>query len=107
MVGLVLGSVWMPARIAILKSSPRIAIGTNLDSSSVMGTVGVTWHLLNNHIDFPILTKMGPAATLGAFMRAKFTNKINESHLKFIIAIVLIFVAVTMLWRILKLLHSS
>jgi len=81
--------------ITILKLTPRIAIGTNLASVSVMGTVGVVGHLLNTNIDYLILTVMGPSAMLGAYMGARFTNKINESNLKFIIAIVLIFVAVT------------
>lgn len=81
-------------------------MGTKLASSSVMGTMGVIGHLLNNIIDYLILTIMGPAAMLGAFMGAKFTNKINESNLKFIISIVLILVAVTMIRRILELIYS-
>ena len=102
-VGLVLGSIRMPAMITILKLPPRIAIGTNLASSSVMGTIGIIGHLLNNNIDFVFLLIMGPAAMLGAFMGAKFTNKINESRIKFIISIALIFVAVTLTLQIIKL----
>ena len=41
MVGLVLGSIRMPAMISILKLPTRIAIGTNLASSVFMGTIGV------------------------------------------------------------------
>ena len=55
MVGLVLGSIRMPAMISILKLPTRIAIGTNLASSAAMGTVGVIGHLINNDIDFIIL----------------------------------------------------
>ncbi|HYF98733.1 MAG TPA: sulfite exporter TauE/SafE family protein [Candidatus Saccharimonadales bacterium] len=58
MVGLVLGSIRMPAMISILKLPARIAIGTNLASSAFMGTVGVIGHLINNNIDFVILTLM-------------------------------------------------
>jgi uncharacterized membrane protein YfcA len=103
MVGLVLGSIRMPAMISILKLPSRIAIGTNLASSSVMGTVGVIGHLMNGNIDYVVLSAMGPPAMLGAFMGAKYTNRINESNLKFIIAMVLSLVAVTMLWRVAEL----
>jgi uncharacterized membrane protein YfcA len=48
---------------------------------------------------------MGPPAMLGAFMGAKYTNRINESNLKFIIAVVLSLVAVTMLWRVFELIN--
>ncbi len=105
MVGLVLGSVRMPAMISILKLPTRIAIGTNLASSAVMGTVGAVGHLINNNIDFMILILMGPTAMLGAFMGSKFTNKINESNMKFVISIVLIVIAVSMSWRVLGFLY--
>lgn len=104
MVGLVLGSIRMPAMISILKLPTRIAIGTNLASSAFMGTIGVIGHLINNNIDFVILTLMGPTATLGAFLGSKFTNKINESNMKFLISIVLIVIAVAMFLRVLGLL---
>jgi uncharacterized membrane protein YfcA len=104
MVGLVLGSIRMPAMISILKLPTRIAIGTNLASSAFMGTMGVIGHLINNNIDFVILTLMGPTAMLGAFLGSKFTNKINESNMKFVISIVLIAIAVTISLRVLRLL---
>ena len=40
-VGLVLGSIRMPAMISILKMEPRVAVGTNLAASSVMGISGL------------------------------------------------------------------
>jgi uncharacterized protein len=58
MVGLVLGSIRMPAMMSILKLPARIAIGTNLASSAFVGTVGVIGHLINNNIDFIILSLM-------------------------------------------------
>ncbi|WP_458745211.1 sulfite exporter TauE/SafE family protein [Candidatus Nitrosocosmicus sp. T] len=106
MVGLVLGSIRMPAMISILKLPARIAIGTNLASSAFMGTVGVIGHLINNNIDFVILTLMGPTAMLGAFLGSKFTNKINESTMKFMISIVLIVIAVSMFLRVLGLIST-
>jgi uncharacterized membrane protein YfcA len=104
MVGLVLGSIRMPAMISILKLPTRIAIGTNLASSAFMGTIGVIGHVINNNIDFVILTLMGPTAMFGAFLGSKFTNKINESNMKFLISIVLIVIAIAMFLRVLGLL---
>lgn len=69
--GLVLGSVRMPAMISILKLPTRIVIGTNLASSAVMGAVGAVGHLINNDIDFMILILMGPTAMLGGFYGIK------------------------------------
>jgi uncharacterized protein len=105
-VGLILGSIRMPAMISILKLPARIAIGTNLASSALMGTVGAIGHLINNNIDFVILTLMGPTAILGAFLGSKFTNKINESNMKFVISIVLIVIAVSMSLRVLGLVST-
>lgn len=104
MVGLVLGSIRMPAMISILKLPTRIAVGTNLSSSAFMGTIGLIGHMLNNNIDFFILTLMGPTAMLGAFLGSKFTNKISELNMKFVISIVLIVIAIAMFLRVLGLL---
>ena len=50
---------------------------------------------------------MGPTAMLGAFLGSNFTNKINESNMKFVISIVLIVIAVSMLARVLGLVYLS
>lgn len=98
-VGLVLGSVRMPAMIAVLKMEPRVAVGTNLAASSVMGAAGLAGHLLNNEVDFLVLGVMGLTAALGAYIGAKYTNRFSASSLKLIIACVLIFVAIVVLLR--------
>jgi uncharacterized protein len=46
LVGLVLGSIRMPAMISILKLKPKIAGGTNLAFASVMGATGMIGHVL-------------------------------------------------------------
>ena len=59
LVGLVLGSIRLPTMISVLKVKPSVAIGTNLATSSVMGSSGLIGHLLNNEVDFLILIVMG------------------------------------------------
>lgn len=100
LVGLVLGSIRVPAMISILKMEPRLAVGTNLSAASIMGAAGLLGHLINNGVDFLILAVMGPAAMIGGYLGAKYTNRFSAQTLKRLIGIVLIVVAVVMFWRV-------
>jgi uncharacterized protein len=99
-VGLVLGSIRMPAMISVLKMEPKIAIGTNLAIASFMGTFGLIGHLINNNVNYIILIIMGFTAMIGGYIGAKYTNRFSDVTLKRIIGIVLIVVALTMFWRV-------
>ncbi|HJS64300.1 MAG TPA: hypothetical protein VJ767_05525 [Nitrososphaeraceae archaeon] len=44
MVGLVLGSIRLPVMIKILKTEPKIAVGTNMVTSAIMGTFEFIGH---------------------------------------------------------------
>ena len=99
LVGLVLGSIRMPAMISILKMEPRVAVGTNLAAASVMGMFGLIGHIINNNIDYIVLVVMGPAAMIGGYLGARYTNRFGDKTHKRIIGIVLIVVAITMFVR--------
>ena len=99
-VGLVLGSIRMPAMISILKMQPRTAVGTNLAASSVMGLSGLIGHVINSNIDYFVLIIMGSSAMIGGYLGATYTNRFSERSLKRIIGLVLIVVAATMLLRV-------
>lgn len=99
LVGLVLGSIRMPAMISILKMEPRVAIGTNLAAASVMGIAGLIGHIINHNIDYLVLMIMGSAAMLGGYIGARYTNRFSDTGLKRIIGMVLIVVAITMFLR--------
>lgn len=94
MVGLVLGSIRLPAMIKILKTEPKIAVGTNMLISSIMGMFSFIGHLINNKINFLYLIVLGPSAMIGGFLGAKYTNHLGPSTLKKLIGIVLAIVAV-------------
>jgi uncharacterized protein len=98
-VGLVLGSIRMPAMISILKMEPRVAVGTNLAAASVMGISGMMGHIINGNIDYLVLAVMGSAAMVGGYLGARYTNRFSDKSLKRIIGIVLIAVAFTMFLR--------
>jgi uncharacterized protein len=103
LVGLVLGNIRMPAMISILKMEPRVAVGTNLAASSVMGISGLIGHIINNNIDYFVLIIMGSSAMVGGYLGARYTNRFSERSLKRIIGLVLIVVALTMFLRVLGL----
>ena len=100
LVGLILGSMRLPAMISILKMDPKIAIGTNLAASSLMCVSSLAGHLLNGNVDFSIVLTMGPAAMVGGYLGAKYTNRVSETRLKQLIGFVLIVVASIMLWQV-------
>jgi len=94
LVGLVLGSIRLPAMIKILNTEPKIAVGTNMLISSVMGMSDFLGHLINNEINFLYLIVLGPSTMIGGFLGAKYTNRLSTSTLKKLIGIVLAIVAV-------------
>lgn len=100
LVGLIIGSIRLPAMISVLKMETKVAIGTNLAVSSVTGASSLVGHLINGNVDFLIMITMGPAAMLGGYMGAKYTNRFSEGSLKLIIGIVLIVVTGFIIWRI-------
>jgi hypothetical protein len=99
LVGLVLGSIRVPSMISILKMEPRVAVGTNLAASSVMGASGLMGHIIYG-VDYLTLGIMGSTAMVGAYLGARYTNRFSPERLKFLIAIVLIIVAIFMFSRV-------
>jgi uncharacterized protein len=100
LVGLLLGSVRLPAMISVLKMETKAAVGTNLAASSLTGAAGLVGHLINGNVNFLVMGTMGPAAMLGGYMGAKYTSRFSEGSLKLIIGIVLIVVTGIIIWRI-------
>ena len=93
LVGLVLGNIRLPAMIKILKTEPKIAVGTNMLISSVMGISGFIGHVISNEVNFLYLIVLGPSAMIGGFLGAKYTNRLSPTNLKRLIGIVLAIVA--------------
>lgn len=95
LVGLVLGSIRLPVMIKVLKTEPKIAVGTNMLISSVMGMSGFIGHVISNEVNFLYLIVLGPSAMIGGFLGAKYTNHLSQTNLKRLIGIVLAIVAIT------------
>lgn len=105
LVGLVLGSIRLPAMIQILKMEPKVAVGTNLAVSSVMGTTGIIGHWLNGEINFHILLVMGSGAMIGGIIGARWTGRFDARTLKKLIGFTLIGVSIFLIIRIVQLVN--
>lgn len=96
LIGLVLGSIRLPAMIKIMKIEPKIAVGTNMLISSVMGMSGFIGHLISNEINYLYLIVLGPSAMIGGLLGARYINRLSSATLKKLIGIVLAIVAVVL-----------
>ena len=98
-VGLILGSIRLPALIRILRIDPRIAAGTNLFIGFVMGSLGWIGHVVQGRIDYILLVPMGAAAMIGSYYGARFTGRVSLDTLILTMGGVLTFVGILLLVR--------
>ena len=98
-VGLILGSIRLPALIRVLKVDPRIAVGTNLVIGFVMGSLGWVGHALKGDVDYQLLVLMGAGAAVGSYCGAKLTGKVDLATLVGTMGYVLMAVGVILVWR--------
>lgn len=98
-VGLILGSIRLPALIRVLKVDPRIAAGTNLVIGFVMGSLGWVGHALKGDVDYQLLIMMGAGAAVGSYFGAKLTGKVDLATLVGAMGYVLVAVGVILIWR--------
>ena len=98
-VGLILGSIRLPALIRILRIDPRIAAGTNLFIGFVMGSLGWIGHVVQGRVDYILLVPMGAAAMIGSYYGARFTGRVSLDTLILTMGGVLTFVGILLLVR--------
>ncbi len=93
-VGLILGSIRLPALIRILRVDPRIAAGTNLFIGMLIGAFGWVGHVLEGEVDYALLVMMGAAAMIGSYYGAKLTGRVRLVNLILAMGLVLLVVGV-------------
>ncbi len=98
-VGLILGSIRLPALIRILRIDPRIAAGSNLFIGFFLGGLGWIGHAVRGEVDYPLLVAMGGTAMVGSYLGAKFTGRASLNTLILTMGWVLIVVSVLLLWQ--------
>ncbi len=98
-VGLILGSIRLPALIRILRVDPRIAAGTNLFIGFIMGSVGWIGHVVQGQVNYPLLAMMGAGALVGSYYGARLTGKVSLDTLIKTIGCVLLVVGPLLIWQ--------
>lgn len=91
-VGLILGSIRLPALITILNIDPRIAAGSNLVIGFLMGGFGWIGHVARGQVDYPILIMMAATGMIGTYYGAWLTGKMSLRNLLRMMGVVLIVV---------------
>lgn len=90
MVGMLLGSLRLPAMIRWLGVDTRTAVGTNMAIGLVGGLAATTGHLAQKQVALLPLVVVGLAALLGSYLGAHFTGRLPLPTLKRAIGAVLL-----------------
>jgi uncharacterized membrane protein YfcA len=88
-VGLILGTLRLPALIKYVGVSPYAAVGTNAAVGVVVGIGGLVGHLPSG-VDWKILGVGAAAAMPAAYLGARFTGRLDEHQLLRAIAAILL-----------------
>ena len=97
-VGLILGTLRLPALVKWAGVTPYAAIGTNAAVGVVVGVGGLVGHLPTG-IDWEILAVGAAAALPAAYLGARFTGRLEEATLLRAIAAILVVSGMTMAVR--------
>jgi uncharacterized protein len=96
LVGLILGSLRLPALVRYAGVSPHAAVGTNAAVGMVVGAGGLLGHLPGG-VDWDVLAVGAAAAMPAAYLGASFTGRLDEHQLLRAIAAVLVVSGLAML----------
>jgi hypothetical protein len=89
LVGLILGSMRLPALVRWAGVSPHAAVGTNAAVGAVVGVGGLIGHLPSG-VDWAILAVGAGAAMPAAYLGARFTGRLDERQLLRAMAAILV-----------------
>lgn len=103
MVGLLLGSLRVPAMIRGLGLSPALAAGTNLAISAFTALSGFLGHGLQKNFDVPVLLIMGLSSMAGAYLGAHLAVNLSPLALKRLISVAVILMATALIIKSLRL----
>jgi uncharacterized protein len=95
-VGLILGSLRMPALLRFVGESPARAVGTNVTVGFVVGIAGVVGHLASGPPDWDLLAIGAAASIPGALLGSRLTGRLSDAALLRAIGIVLVVAATSM-----------
>ncbi len=97
-VGLILGSLRLPALITILGIDPRVAAGSNLVIGFLMGAFGWVGHVAKGQVDYPLLILMAVTGMAGTYQGARLTGTLSLRGLLTLMGVVLLVVGSLLVW---------
>lgn len=93
-VGLILGTLRMPALLKGVGMTPQRAVGTNLVVGFFLGVSGFLGHLVRLEVEWDVLAVSVAAAIPGAWLGARLTGRMSETTLKRAIGVALLVISV-------------
>jgi uncharacterized membrane protein YfcA len=96
-VGLILGSLRMPALIRFVGETPARAVGTNVTVGFLVGLAGVVGHIPSGAPDWDLLAIGAAASIPGALLGSRLTGRLSEAALLEAIGIILVVAATSMI----------
>jgi uncharacterized membrane protein YfcA len=95
-VGLILGTLRMPALLRFVGESPRRAVGTNVTVGACVGAAGLIGHLPTSMPDWDLLAAGALASVPGALIGSRLTGRLSDEQLIRAIAGILLVAAAAM-----------
>lgn len=95
LVGLILGTLRLPAMVRWLGTAPRAAVGTNAATGAVVGLGGLLGHLPSG-VDWGLLAAGAAGAVPGAYLGAGLTGRLDDAALLRAIAAILVVVGLAL-----------
>jgi uncharacterized membrane protein YfcA len=95
-VGLILGSLRMPALLRLVGEAPFRAVGTNVAIGFFVGIAGALGHLPNAAPDLAPILVGGAASIPGALLGSRLTGRLSERQLIHAIGVVLLIAGTSM-----------
>jgi uncharacterized membrane protein YfcA len=95
-VGLILGSLRMPALVRIVGETPALAVGTNVTIGFFVGVAGVIGHLPSESPDWDVLAVGAAASIPGALLGSRLTGRLSDEELLRAVGIILVIAGIAM-----------
>ena len=89
-VGLILGSLRMPALLRYVGETPHRAVGTNVTVGLLVGVAGALAHIPEAPPDLDVVVVGGLASIPGALLGSRLTGRLDEVQLVRAVAVVLV-----------------